>query len=69
MNCKECIMTDEIKECKSDIEYLKLDNVELKTEMKNLCSKVGDLINTIKWGLGIFSTIAITLLGFYLNSR
>lgn len=44
------------------LDALDIENSSLKTEMKNVCLKIESLINTIKWGLGIFVTIALFIL-------
>lgn len=49
------------------LDALEVDNSSLKTEMKNLCTKVSDLISTIKWGLGIFVTVALFVLGYLIK--
>ena len=46
------------------IDALEQDGREVKTEVKNLCKSVDSLINTIKWGLGIFVTVCICVVGF-----
>jgi hypothetical protein len=44
------------------LDTLEVENGSLKTEMKNVCLKIESLINTIKWGLGIFVTIVLFIL-------
>lgn len=46
---------------------LERDGREYKIEIKNLCKKVNDLINTIKWGIGIFITISIFIISLLLK--
>jgi predicted RNase H-like nuclease (RuvC/YqgF family) len=72
--CKDCIyvqnLKDDIKEYKvildrheDDITELKADSREYKTEIKNLVKKMDDFITTIRWGLGIFVTVSIFVIG------
>lgn len=49
------------------IDKLEQDSAEYKTEIRNLCLKVEDLISTIKWGLGIFITVSIFVIGILLK--
>jgi peptidoglycan hydrolase CwlO-like protein len=51
------------------IDALEGDNRELKTEMKNVCKDIQNLISTIKWGLGIFVTVALFVLGYLIKMR
>ena len=44
------------------IDALDVENGSLKTEMKHVCEQIRNLINTIKWGLGIFTTIVLYIL-------
>lgn len=46
------------------LDALEVDNSSLKTEMKNVCKDIQNLISTIKWGLGIFTTVALFVLGY-----
>ena len=64
----------EISESKSErtelfkrVGALEVDTSSIKTEIKNLCKSVESLINTIKWGLGIFVTVSIFVTGFLIN--
>lgn len=43
---------------------LEVDTGSIKADVKNLCKSVDSLINTIKWGLGIFVTVSICVIGF-----
>ena len=72
-HCKDCPyvqnLTESIKEHKDmldkheeDISELKADGREYKTEIKNLCKQVSDLITTMKWFIGIWVR---SLLGFF----
>lgn len=46
---------------------LEQDNVEHKAEIRNLIKKMDDFISTIKWGLGIFVTVSIFVIGILLK--
>jgi predicted RNase H-like nuclease (RuvC/YqgF family) len=76
--CKDCIyvqeLKDNIKEHKAtldkhedDITELKADSREYKTEIKNLIKKMDDFMTTIRWGLGIFVTVSIFVIGILLK--
>lgn len=56
-----------IKEHTKDIALLKEDGREFKTEIKNLISKMDDFMSTIKWGLGIFVTVSIFVIGILIK--
>ncbi|MDP4174148.1 MAG: hemolysin XhlA family protein [Bacteroidota bacterium] len=50
----------------------RLDNVEqdgreFKVEIKNLVKKMDDFISTIRWGLGIFVTVSLFVIGILLK--
>lgn len=49
------------------LDVLEKDGREYKTEIKNLCKKMDDFISTIKWGLGIFVTVSIFVIGILLK--
>jgi chromosome segregation ATPase len=49
------------------IDALEGDNRELKAEMKNVCKDIQNLISTIKWGLGIFVTVALFVIGILIK--
>lgn len=76
-SCEKCSyiqnLKDDVKEHKGildkhevDITELKTDSREYKTEIKNLCERMENLIGTIKWVLGIFVTVAIFIIGTFL---
>lgn len=49
------------------LDKLEQDNVEHKTDIRNLIKKMDDFISTIKWGLGIFVTVSIFVMGVLLK--
>lgn len=72
-DCSSCIymqnLKENIKEHKEildkhedDITELKADGREYKTEIKNLCKQVSNLVTTMKWFIGIWLT---SLMGFF----
>lgn len=76
--CKECPYIENIKENikehkdildkhEDDITELKSDSREYKTEIKNLIKKMDDFISTMKWGIGIFVTVSIFVVGILLK--
>jgi predicted RNase H-like nuclease (RuvC/YqgF family) len=76
--CKNCVyvqdIKDDLKEHKEildrhgeDITDLKADGREYKTEIKNLIEKMDDFISTMKWGLGIFVTVSIFVIGILIK--
>jgi predicted RNase H-like nuclease (RuvC/YqgF family) len=76
--CKDCIYVQNLKENirehkvmldrhEDDIVELKADSREYKTEIKNLVKKMDDFITTIRWGLGIFVTVSIFVIGILLK--
>ena len=56
-----------LNEHSKDITELKEDSREFKTEIKNLIQKIDNFISTIKWGLGIFVTVSIFVIGILLK--
>lgn len=56
-----------LKKHDEEISLIKQDNRENKTDIKNLIKKMDDFISTIKWGLGIFVTVSIFVMGILLN--
>ena len=55
-----------LDEHSKDICDLKEDGREYKTEIKNLIKKMDDFISVIKFGLSIFVTISIFVIGTFL---
>lgn len=51
-----------LKEHSKEIDNLKQDGREFKTEIKNLCDNIKNLTSTMKWFMGIWVT---SLLGFF----
>ncbi|MBU3143960.1 hemolysin XhlA family protein [Clostridium sp. CF012] len=51
-----------LKEHSREIDNLKQDGREFKTEIKNLCENIKSLTSTMKWFMGIWVT---SLLGFF----
>jgi hypothetical protein len=49
------------------IHLFEQDNVEHKADIRNLIKKKDDFISTIKWGLGIFVTVSIFVMGVLLK--
>lgn len=49
------------------LDKLEQDNSENKTDIRNLIKKIDDFISTIKWGLGIFVTVSIFVIGILLK--
>ncbi|WP_373845537.1 hemolysin XhlA family protein [Clostridium sp.] len=45
------------------LDRLEQNETENRTEIKNLIKKMDDFISTIKWGLGIFVTVSIFVVG------
>jgi predicted RNase H-like nuclease (RuvC/YqgF family) len=77
-NCEKCPyiknLKDNVKEHKEilerhedDISELKADSREYKTEIKNLIKKMDDFMVTIRWGLGIFVTVSIFVVGILIR--
>jgi uncharacterized coiled-coil DUF342 family protein len=56
-----------IKEHSREITNLKEDNREFKTEIKNLIKKMDDFMVTLRWGLGIFVTVCIFVIGILIK--
>lgn len=56
-----------LKKHDEEISLIKQDNRENKTDVKNLIKKMDDFISTIKWGLGIFVTVSIFVVGVLLK--
>lgn len=49
------------------LDKLEQSDVENRTEIKNLCKQISNLVSTIKWGLGIFVTVSIFILGYLIQ--
>jgi len=49
------------------LDSLEQDGREYRTEIKNLIKKMDDFMITIQWGLGIFVTVSIFVIGILLN--
>lgn len=49
------------------LDKLEQSEIENRTEIKNLIKKMDDFISTIKWGLGIFVTVSIFVIGILLK--
>jgi len=49
------------------LDKLEQNETENRTEIKNLIKKMDDFINTIQWGLGIFVTVSIFVIGVLLK--
>lgn len=49
------------------IDDLEQDGREFRTEIKNLIKKMDDFMITIRWGLGIFVTVSIFIMGILLK--
>jgi len=49
------------------LKVLEQDNRENHIEIKNLIKKMDDFINTVKWGLGIFVTVSLFVIGVLLK--
>lgn len=56
---------DEIDEIKEDIKNIVSDSSTLKSELKNVCKQIGDLISTLKWVTGIIITVAGIMIGVF----
>lgn len=49
------------------IEDLEKNGRVYETKIEDLCDQIKNLISTIKWGLGIFVTVSIFIIGFILK--
>ncbi|MDT8717835.1 hemolysin XhlA family protein [Clostridium sp. 19966] len=49
------------------IDKLEQDSREYKIHIKSLCDQMENLISTIKWGLGIFVTVSIFIIGVFIK--
>lgn len=49
------------------IDVLEKDSTEYKTEIRNLIKKMDDFMSTVKWGLGIFVTVSIFVIGILIK--
>lgn len=49
------------------LDKLEQDNRENHTEIKNLIKKMDNFITVIMWGLGIFVTVSIFILGILIK--
>lgn len=56
-----------LKQHDDDISFIKQENSNFKSDIKTLFSKIDNLISTIKWGLGIFVTVSIFVVGVLLK--
>ncbi|MBV4423164.1 hemolysin XhlA family protein [Clostridium tyrobutyricum] len=56
-----------LKQHDDDISLIKQENSNFKSDIKTLFSKIDNLISTIKWGLGIFVTVSIFVIGILLK--
>ncbi|MFL0245537.1 hemolysin XhlA family protein [Candidatus Clostridium stratigraminis] len=56
-----------LNEHSKKIDTLEQDSREYKTEIKNLIKKMDDFMVTIRWGLGIFVTVSIFVIGILLK--
>jgi DNA-binding transcriptional regulator GbsR (MarR family) len=57
-----------LEEHTKDITDLKEDGREYKIEIKNLIKKMDNFITVIMWGLGIFVTVSIFIIGVFLKN-
>lgn len=64
-NIKEMLNDHEIRlnNHSGRLDKLEQDNAEHKADIRNLIKKMDDFIATIKWGLGIFVTVSIFVMG------
>ncbi|MBV4429445.1 hemolysin XhlA family protein [Clostridium tyrobutyricum] len=56
-----------LKQHDEDISLIKQENSNFKSDIKTLFSKIDNLISTIKWGLGIFVTLSIFIIGILIK--
>lgn len=49
------------------LDDLEKDSTEFRTDIKNLIKKMDDFMITIRWGLGIFVTVSIFVIGILLK--
>lgn len=56
-----------LNEHTKDITDLKKDDREYKIEIKNLIKKMDTFITVIMWGLGIFVTVSIFVIGVFIK--
>ncbi|MEY8001217.1 hemolysin XhlA family protein [Clostridium sp. Mt-5] len=56
-----------LKQHGDDISLIKQENSNFRSDIKTLFSKIDNLISTIKWGLGIFVTVSIFVMGVLLK--
>lgn len=49
------------------LDRLEQNEVENRNDIKHLIKKMDDFISTIKWGLGIFVTVSIFVVGIILK--
>lgn len=56
-----------LNEHSTRLDRLEQDNRENRTDIRNLIKKIDDFISTIKWGLGIFVTVSIFVIGVLLK--
>lgn len=52
----------------------RLDKLEQRasavdTKIENLCDKIESLVGTLKWGFGIFVTIALFIMGYLIKIK
>jgi len=56
-----------LKKHDEEISSIKQDNRENKTDIRNLIKKMDDFISAMQWGLGIFVTVSIFVIGVLLK--
>lgn len=68
-NIKEILVDHEnrLNTLDNKVSNLEKDGVEFKTNINVLLKKMDSFISTIKWGLGIFVTISLFIIGILLN--
>ncbi|MBV4417073.1 hemolysin XhlA family protein [Clostridium tyrobutyricum] len=49
------------------LDRLEQNEAENRTEIKNLINKMDDFISAIKWGLGVFVTVSIFVIGILIK--
>jgi len=56
-----------LKKHDDEISSIKSENSSFKSDITTLFKKIDSLISTIKWGLGIFVTVALFILGYLIR--
>ena len=56
-----------LKRHDKEISDIKSENSSFKSDITTLFKKIDSLISTIKWGLGIFVTVALFILGYLIK--